>query len=484
MMAAFNRDGSRAVLVPDVNQSDVVTRVWDTTNWRPIATLAGQEGQIKWAAFSRDGSRIVTASYDKAVRIWYASNGSQILARTGHQGNVNTVAFGATNDQYVSASDDRTARIWGPLPVVTIPMPNARGITLAFAATPFGVRYVKYDGPNDDLQVLDGSNALELTEIKLSDVPGPRPQIGFAAFSADGSRIVTAVEALWGDEPSSLSTAQVWNATTGQLITSMQGGAVEPAAFNPDGTRVATGSFDKLVRIWDVSNGKVITELRGHESRVNSVPFSPDGLHVVTGSYDEPSQAVRIWDVKTGQQIGTLKGHNALVDSIHYSRDGTLIIAGSEDNTARIWDAATRQPIRILNGQPDARLSLMAQAQFSPDTKRVLTSSINGEFTIIWSAESGRMLARLYRPGVGETLNYAFFEPDGMHVTGISVDPDGFGGKTTWDVSMLSASAQLLLSEVWSGPLANWSRLTRAEMATLGYPDDTAEIAVCDGVSR
>jgi hypothetical protein len=63
-------------------------------------------------------------------------------------------------------------------------------------------------------------------------------------------------------------------------------------AFSPDGERIASGSEDKTVRLWDVNSGKEIAPFKGHESSVWSVAFSPDGNRIASGSDDK---TVRIW---------------------------------------------------------------------------------------------------------------------------------------------------------------------------------------------
>ena len=75
-----------------------------------------------------------------------------------------------------------------------------------------------------------------------------------------------------------------------------------------------------------------------------SVAFSPDGKRIASGSYDS---TVRLWDAD--RHVGQpLTGHTDAVASVAFSPDGTRIASGSEDNTVRVWDAATGQPV----GQP------------------------------------------------------------------------------------------------------------------------------------
>jgi WD40 repeat protein len=74
--------------------------------------LRGHEGDVRSAAFSPDGSRIVTASEDRTARIWDAASGKEIAVLRGHEGAVRSAAFSPDASRIVTASGDGTARIW------------------------------------------------------------------------------------------------------------------------------------------------------------------------------------------------------------------------------------------------------------------------------------------------------------------------------------------------------------------------------------
>ena len=78
---------------------------------------------------------------------------------------------------------------------------------------------------------------------------------------------------------------------------------INAVAYSPDGGRIATGSYDDTIKVWDAENGRELMTLAGHSGWVSSVGFSPDGRHIISGSNDK---TVKIWNAETGWEFRTL----------------------------------------------------------------------------------------------------------------------------------------------------------------------------------
>jgi WD40 repeat protein len=117
-------------------------------------------------------------------------------------------------------------------------------------------------------------------------------------------------------------------------------GGVFCCAFAPDGTRLASGSKDRTLRLWDTVSGECSAVLHGHKEDVWSCAFAPNGTHLASGSDD---QTLRLWDTASGECLAILRGHERRIRDCPFTPDGSRVAAASFDGTLRLWDVLSRQ---------------------------------------------------------------------------------------------------------------------------------------------
>ena len=137
------------------------------------------------------------------------------------------------------------------------------------------------------------------------------------------------------------------------------GAAVTALAFSPDGSMIASGCSDGLVRLWDTATGSFISDCAGHTGEVRSLAFSPDGEHLVSGSVDSTA---RIWETATGKLVAELSGHLSWVRAVAVNPAGSMVATGSGDNTVRLWDLKSGAELDFMS-----HYSCIMALAFSPD---------------------------------------------------------------------------------------------------------------------
>ncbi len=154
--------------------------------------------------------------------------------------------------------------------------------------------------------------------------------------------------------------------------------------------------------------------LQGHEGNVTSIAFSPNGKTLASGSDDN---TIRLWDAMTGQPLGELFGHEFAVTSVAFSPDGKTLASGSFDDTIRLWDIATVEPLREpLRGHE----STVTSVAFSPDGKTLASGSFDDTIRL-WDTSTGQPMGEPLR-GHEDNVTSVAFSPDGNTLASGSAD--------------------------------------------------------------
>ena len=240
-------------------------------------------------------------------------------------------------------------------------------------------------------------------------------------------------------------------------------------AFSPDGTRLASGSTDTTVRLWDTTGARDSMTLQKHTGPTNVLAFSPDGKMLASGSTDK---TVQLWDTTTDEPLATLTGHINGIAALAFSPDGRTLVSGSTDGTIRFWNTATGAPAdTLITGHTQS----IKAATFFQNSSTLVSVAFNGEITF-WDVETSQK-STVQNSGHRDWYSAVAFSPDGTKL--VSAASDGtivFGGFPT-GFSTTKPDNLIRLTDVSTGD--ELATLQRGSGKLIFSPDDrTKTVAI------
>ena len=306
------------------------------------------------------------------------------------------------------------------------------GAVICVAISPDGQRIVT-GSADATAKVWDANTGQELVTLK-----GHRGPVSFATFTSDGHRIVTT-----GTDGKS----RVWYARDGQEIHTEAGGSRSTTRV-PSWTErlhVAGADLPAGVTIPQMAAGQAIVAVKGPMGIRRAIACSRDGRCLVTGNADNTA---KVWNAKTGQPMYSLTGHTRRINAVVFSRDGMRIVTGSDDYTARVWAARPGQDALSIS----AHVGPVNSISFSPNGRRIL---ISGNRTAILDARNGKEIVTLAQA---------------RHILSVAYSPDGskiVGGGKDGTVRIWDAYTGRVIQSLTDGT-RKWPRVTSVAFAPDG----------------
>jgi WD40 repeat protein len=428
-----------------------------------LATFPHQ-AEVYAAAFSPDGTILLTAGQDRSARLWQVGTGGPLGRVLWHPAEVRLATFSPGGRFVLTGGADGALRLWE----VAEDRPRAEVVerpVTAVAVRPDGQALLAKAG------LLEGGTTILArgTGQPLERPLRPEGHVSAVARSADGKTFLTGSVSHTKD--GDRYAVQAWDAASGALRRTWPDrheDLIFRAAFSPDGPRptVATASFDGTARLRGLADEWWVPLPHRGEAKVYALAYSPDGRLLATGGTDGYA---RVWDVDTGKPVDKLKHPDAVLAlafgeggrtlltgyvgaaqlwrkgkngrweaygpplqhpagllAVAVSPDGRLLATGGTDRAVRLWHRGTWKPV----GPPLPHGAPVLAAAFAPNGRTLVTAAF----------DKGRLVGSVRRWDVPGRLGGAVQELDRWVQTvtairlGESGNPQALDGPTWADL--------------------------------------------------
>lgn len=244
----FSPDGKLLAVAGGQPSARGDLRLFATTDWKLVTSLGGHLDTVSGVSFSPDGTKLVSASFDKTVRLWDVKASKVLHTFAGHSDFVYAVAFAPSGAWYATASKDRTGRV----------VDAATGTSrLTFSGTDQEVLAVAVRTDSKEVVTSGMAPALEWWNAVTGE--RVRRQGGHSTATYE---LGFATKAALAVSAGADKTLRTWNPTTGASLRIFTAdAAVFAAAIDSPGQRVAGGCADGLTRVWDTGTGRLLVTL-------------------------------------------------------------------------------------------------------------------------------------------------------------------------------------------------------------------------------
>eukprot|EP01114_Cavostelium_apophysatum_P021330 TRINITY_DN7415_c0_g1_i1.p1 TRINITY_DN7415_c0_g1~~TRINITY_DN7415_c0_g1_i1.p1 ORF type:complete len:407 (-),score=71.29 TRINITY_DN7415_c0_g1_i1:180-1400(-) len=274
--------------------------IWNITTGTTLFELKGHKDSVVSVGFNFNGNLIATGSYDATVKVWETSTGNLLFTLDGPQNEIEWVQWHAKGNVVLAGSRDGLSWMWN---------------------------------------TVDGKC--------MSVFAGHEAPVTCGTFSQDGKLVVTGSEDM---------TVRIWDPKTGQPAHVIRGpkfhtGPITSVDTHPSNL-VVSGAQDGEARLSNMTTGKLLGNLSGHDDSVEAVAFSLVAPFIATGSLDSK---VNIYDLSTLQIRGTCK-HDDAVTRLIWHPTQPFVFSSSVDQTVRLWDGRSAQVAKVWRGHHNSVL--------------------------------------------------------------------------------------------------------------------------------
>jgi periodic tryptophan protein 2 len=358
-----------------VGFSTGVFGLWEMPEFTNVHTLSISQEKISSVAISPSGEWLAFGAKKLGqLLVWEWQSESYVLKQQGHYFDMNAISYSSDGQHVATGGDDGKVKVWNT---------TSGFCFVTFAEHSSAVAAVEFAKQGQVLfsASLDGTvRAFDLVRYRnFRTFTSPTP-VQFASLAVDPSGEIVAAGSTDSFE------VYLWSVQTGKLLDILTGheGPVTALAFSPTGNFVASGSWDKSVRVWTVYGRSGAVEPFMLSSDVLSLAFRPDGQELAAATLDGQ---ITFWDVALGKQTSVIDGrkdvtggrkaddriaanNNASGKAFHSladSEDGRTLLAGGNSKYVVLYDV--KDGVMVKKFQISQNLSLDGTEEFLDSRK-------------------------------------------------------------------------------------------------------------------
>eukprot|EP00762_Andalucia_godoyi_P000820 ANDGO_03873.mRNA.1 F-box-like/WD repeat-containing protein ebi len=295
---------------------DCTARLWSFNPDRSIV-LPHDTKDVTALEFSPDGQLLLTGSMDGVLRIWRSADGQLVQQFNGHRGCVFNAKWNRSGVYVASVAKDKTALVWNP------------ATNSVYRQYPHGLPVLDIDWRDNTMFATSCVDRL----VRVFDLEMGTPGLPVRVFE--------------GHEHD-----------------------VNSVRFSSSGELLASCSDDRTIKIWNVANPSALSpvyNLTGHTDAVFVIRWSPRQPNLLlSGSSDGQ---LRLWDITSGLCVGQLREHKEGISAAAFSPDGTYFASASADGRIFVWSVRDQKIVKSFSSDSPA-----FDVCFSPSGERLAAS--------------------------------------------------------------------------------------------------------------
>lgn len=319
---AIHPDGQRLITANEDNTVNVQTR--------RLRFHGAHDGAVRQVVYAANSNRLFSVGDDRHLRIWDTSNGEERRVIQAHTGEIVCLAVREDGRQVVTMGTEGRVCRWSSedgkrLGEITV---SGTGKSMALS--------------RDGRRLVIGSKTKGIDRIDVYDIPtgmvlqtltqGPTP-IQSVSFTPDSNRVFVVDRG---------RRVRLLHAAVMRAYPAHEGGAMA-VVYHPNGSQAFTAGKDRLIKHWDLNDGKLLRTIGPLADAVVCLDLTLDQQQLAAGS----GKQIKLFQVHDGTEVASLT-HDGAVTSVAFSGDRQRLVVGTTDNLAQVWDLTTGQRAEFI----------------------------------------------------------------------------------------------------------------------------------------